>query len=104
MMRKGMKKKIIIYGLGRAYKELSKMLETEFEIVGCCDKNSERKIEGYTFYAVSELPNALYDYIFITSQKYFEEIKEELVRAYKIEPQKIISKTDVWGGGTKRTS
>lgn len=93
-----MKKKIIIYGLGIAYKKLSKILESEFEIVGCCDKNPEQKIEGYTFYTVSELSHALYDYIFITSQKYFEEIKEELLRAYKIEPQKIISRTDVWGG------
>lgn len=99
-----MKKKIIIYGLGIAYKKLSKILESEFEIVGCCDKNPEQKIEGYTFYTVSELSHALYDYIFITSQKYFEEIKEELLRAYKIEPQKIISRTDVWGGATKWTS
>lgn len=80
------KRKIIVYGLGKVYNRLINLLQTEYEIVGVCDKNSEKSVEKYKFYSIDEVSSVACDYIFITSQKYFKEIKEELVHKYKIQP------------------
>ena len=92
-----MKNKVIIYGLGKAYYNLINLLEAEYEIVGVCDKNPNRSVVNYTFYTPDELLHVEFDYIFVTSRKYYEEIKEELVVKFKLQSQQIISQDDIWG-------
>lgn len=87
-------KKAVIYGLGEAYEEQKYFLQNEFEIVGYCDKNAIN-MEGYI------CPDNIFlldfDYIYITSEKYFEEIKSDILRMGGVE-EKIIGRHHVWWG------
>ena len=86
--------KIIVYGLGKEFIKQRKWLESCFNIVGYSDKH-KKEMEGYL--APSELNNFEYEYIYITSVNYYEDIKSELVKFYNIKPEKIIGKKE-WLG------
>lgn len=98
--------KIIIYGLGKRFEEMFKENEEfwtrKFEIVCVCDKN----YSGATiFYANKDIPVVKpeqvniysYDYIIVTTNKFFDEIKEKLIDL-KVEKDKIkkINNKEVW--------
>lgn len=84
--------KVIIYGLGKVFREIvlsnKKFFfdEAKYNILACCDKNSESTDNVITFSSEKmvtiikpeEILNYEYDYIFVTSLKYFDEIKSEL--------------------------
>ena len=86
--------RVIVYGLGREYEKLIPLLEHNFEIVAYCDRNKNNKIDNI---APQEIANFHYDKIFITSTKYYEEIKSDLINVYGVEECKIISKEDILG-------
>lgn len=88
------KKKIIVYGLGKEYEKQMWFLKEEFNIVGYSD-GKKAAVENYIL--PDELRNCDWDYIYITSSKYINEIKEELINRYLIEENKIISKENVLG-------
>ena len=74
--------KVIVYGLGHEFELLRKLIEKDYEIVGYSDKRVVN-IENYIIPSDICLYN--YDAIFITCEKYYVEIKEEL--------EKILGKT-----------
>lgn len=86
--------RVIIYGLGKAFSTQRKYLESYFDIVGYSDK---QKKEWERYLAPDELNNYEYDYIYVTSSKYYEKIKYELVELYGIKSEKIIGKKE-WIG------
>lgn len=88
------KKKIIVYGLGKEYEKQMWFLKEEFNVVGYSD-GKKAAVENYIL--PDELRNCDWDYIYITSSKYINEIKEELINRYLIEENKIISKENVLG-------
>lgn len=71
------KEKIIVYGLGRMFWRARRYLESKFEIIGYCDRRESRK-DGRMI-----LPENIhkyeYDYICVTSTRYFSEIKDTLI-------------------------
>lgn len=80
-------KQIIIYGLGEDYRKRKQFYEKEFDIVGYCDtKNFD--MDGYL--TKEDLCHAEFDYIYITTRKYYREIKAQLV-CLGIKEEKIIS-------------
>lgn len=85
-------KRIIIYGLGNEFKKRKDFLEEKFEVVGYSDKKSlkERTIEP------ENINDYQFDYILITSNKYYEEIKEELIKNYFVEINKIVSIIEIF--------
>lgn len=87
--------KIIVYGLGKDFSKQRIYLESCFNIVGYCDKNQKKVLGGYL--PPSELNNRKFDYIYITSSKYYKEIRNELITTYNINPEKIIGKKE-WLG------
>lgn len=95
-------KKIVVYGLGElgkavAYTLMHNQDEFHIEIKGFCDK---RKIIDAEF--ESFLPDMLskleFDYVVITSKKYFEEIKSELINIYKISGEEILLFSELFKG------
>lgn len=87
-------KRIIVYGLGKEFKEQQFFIENEFDIIGYCDK---RKIDIEKYIAVGDIAGIDYDYVYVTSARYLDEIKEELENKYQISREKIISKDDILG-------
>ena len=81
-----MKKKLIIYGLGQMFQsyydeKTKRYLSEKYELVGLIDKNSDLlsnidlEINLYSF-----IPKDIsFDNICITSEKYYDEIKKEMV-------------------------
>lgn len=71
------KKKIIVYGLGKMYQRSKRHLENKFEIIGYSDRQNVQ-IDGKVIPPES-INEYYFDYICITSTKYFNEIKEKLI-------------------------
>ena len=67
--------KAIVYGLGRQYEKDRQFIESEFDIIGYSDKE-EKDIPG--FIKKEEINNYDFDYIYITSLKYANDIKRDL--------------------------
>lgn len=88
-------KKVVIYGLGREFPNVFPYLESIFDIVGFSDSNPKEKPEK--FIEPEHLNEHVFDYIYITSEKYFNEIRASLLERFgsKIE-DKIISGKDVF--------
>lgn len=89
-----MLKKVIVYGIGKFGKRMINELnehngELPYEIVAYMDKNIRSYLE-YDIIGPEMIKNLTYDYIAVTSEKYYENIKNELVEKYFIEPSKIV--------------
>lgn len=86
------RKDIIIYGLGEDYEKKKEFLREELHIVGYCDS---REFAINNFIHKSKLAETRFDYIYITSGKYYQEIKTELI-TIGIDDDKIICELYLW--------
>lgn len=87
--------KIVIYGMGKIFEKYKSMLNWE-SVVAVIDKNA-----GTGSYDDMDIPCPIlctekiveldFDYIMIFSQKYFEEMKTELVIRYNIQENQIMT-------------
>lgn len=91
-----MKKKIIVYGLGKAYENAKTFLKEEFDLLAYSDKEWKKFLHWGGVISPREIKNYPYDYIYITSQKYVEEIKKELIEKYGIKEEKFLTIKDMW--------
>lgn len=88
------RKKIIVYGTGSRYKNIRVYLENKFEIVGYSDSYNT----GGGIIDTKDIYKYDYDYVCITSTKYFDEIKENLIHLLgNDKTDRIISIYDVIG-------
>lgn len=69
-------KNIVIYALGQEYEKQKSFLQERFNIVGYCD-SKDLNMEKYI--SKKDLLHNAFDYIYVTSDKYYQEIKKELV-------------------------
>ncbi|MCM1038086.1 MAG: class I SAM-dependent methyltransferase [Ruminococcus sp.] len=88
------RKKVIVYGLGKAYENQKSLIENEFDVVGYSDK---QKRDHDSYVAPEEIGKKDFDYIYVTSKKNFREIKSELLETVQNREDIIISANDVWG-------
>lgn len=89
------KRKIIVYGLGNYYKYIKMYIENKFEVIAYCDS---RKINMAKYIPVEEIVNRNFDYVCITSNRYFHEIKNQILdRIGEINENKIVSIYDLFG-------
>lgn len=86
------KQKIIVYGLGEQYKKRKEYLERKYSIIGYSDKCGGEGVSNYI--SKNNLTKEEYDYIYVTSNKYFDEIKAMLINECGIEEEKIIGEKD----------
>ena len=76
--------RIIIYGLGEKFEEF--LISSNYElqdVIALADKKKKKQgtiIEGIKVFSPEDIVTLEYDEIRITSEKYFEEIKSELIR------------------------
>lgn len=85
------KPKVIIYGLGQQYKLRENFLKLKFDIIGYSDRS---KIAINNYIEPRELQNYNFDYIYVTSKKYYSEIRNELITKYSIDKTMIIGEYD----------
>ena len=92
-------KKTIIYGLGERFKIIEsqyfKKNNNEFNIVGITDKKKPTKEFNYRYLKLDNLTSINFDVILVTSNKYYKEIKQELVLKYLVNEKKIINLEDI---------
>lgn len=86
------KPRAIIYGIGEQYKLKEYFLKLKFDIIGYSDKNDKVAIDNYI--QPSKLREYDFEYIYVTSNKYYNEIKNELTKNYLIDEAMIIGEKD----------
>lgn len=84
-----MKKRVIVWGMGKGYEVQKGFIEDEFQILGYIDKKKAGTIK------VEEISNYEFDYIYISTVKYESEICEEL-KNVGINDEKILTKKDMY--------
>lgn len=87
--------RIVVYGLGKYGKKLLQgILESECEldikIVALIDRAHINEEYKYPIVHPDSLPDLYYDYIIVTSEIYYDEIKAELREKYYISSEKIV--------------
>lgn len=88
-------KDIVVYGLGGLGRKIAKELKVReeayhFHIIAFIDKQYLNNQCEFNVLQPKELHNLKYDYILITSEKWFEDISKELQSEYSISKEKII--------------
>lgn len=93
---KKMKKRIIVYGLGKRFSKCRNFIETQYEVIGYCDKDDSKCTEELKkcFIEKQDLEKYDVDYILVTSEIYFDEIKRELI-SNNVPENKVISLYDI---------
>lgn len=93
-----MKKKIIVFGLGRMFQSFMKIYDSrKVEILALCDNNtdSSKKLGvGYSFIRPDQIRDYDVDYVVVTSS-YFDEIKRQLI-GLGIDESRIIGYSEVY--------
>ena len=90
------RKKIVVYGLGLklySYFDIDGNVDGKYVVEAFCDRDSEmfgHKMWGKPIIRPKELERIHYDYIVVTSDKYFEEIKNDLISRYGVNGRKIV--------------
>lgn len=94
-----MKKKVIIYGCGEEFKKQRMLLESEYDCIGYTDryidsidlgKDNSKKIYP------EQICKLEYDYIYICSTSYEEEIIKKLNKEYNISLDSILTTEKMW--------
>lgn len=95
------KKKVIIYGLGIEYTRIKNYIRSRCDVVGYSDSDRQKILGGGQkdkFILPENLLDLEFDFICITSKKYFQEIKSKVVGLIGEENKdKIISIYELFG-------
>lgn len=96
------KKKVIIYGLGIRYTRIKDYIESRYDVVGYSDRDTDsQKILGgriNKFILPEKLADTEFDFICVTSKKYYQEIKNMLQGIIGEENKdKIVSVYEIFG-------
>lgn len=94
------KKKTIIYGLGQKSKLIQtsffKINNHEYDIFAVSDKKEPSENHGWIYINPQDINHYDYDSIIITSDKYYEEIKNELVNDYFVDEKKVLQLSGIY--------
>ena len=87
-------KKIIVYGLGNIWDLIQQDLERKYEIVGCVDRDPQKKskAKGYRFLSKELIVNELIDYIVISTE--LAGVQEELCLALNMDYSRVLHYKD----------
>lgn len=84
-------KKIVLYGMGVNFLGYKKYLSENYNIIGVSDSDIEKRALCEDFVNPDEIKNLEFDYIIVTAGKFYEEIKENLIKNCSIQEERIIS-------------
>ena len=97
------RKSIVVYGLGLklySYFDIDGNVDGKYVVAAFCDRDSEmfgHKMWGKPVIQPKELEGIHYDYIVVTSDQYFEEIKNDLISRYAVNGRKIVPARELLG-------
>lgn len=91
--------RIIIYGLGEAYRRMigkwpADVLAKKYRVLGIMDAKAVS--DEFSMITLEDLPHAAYDYILISSGKYFHDIKDRLISECHVPEEKIGMLDQIW--------
>lgn len=94
-----MKKKVIIYGLGKCWDDNWEQIVQDYEVVCCSDKNKdkEQNTKGFVFCEPQQMYQYEYDRLIICLYKSRATIREELVLLYDVSPEKVYYYSELCG-------
>ena len=87
--------KVVVYGLGYNYDFHRKFIESYFCVVGYTDKDKDKDKETEPFVQCDNIQND-YDYVLITTDKYYCEIRDYLISSAHIPKERIIGMHNVF--------
>lgn len=90
--KKADKPNVIIYGLGNQWETEKFLLERTFNIVAYSG-HTVRDMDGYI--TPDEIYNIQFEYIYVTSRVYFDDIKAELMEEHGIKEEAIIGEKEL---------
>lgn len=87
------KERIVLFGTGGGFQETvnSEFLEN-YDVVAVADSNPKFKgfiVSGYCIITPEQIKNYNYDFIYVTSAKYYHEIRSQLINKYRVSGEKI---------------
>ena len=80
-------RRIILYGMGRVYRRYARELQSRFDVVAFCDKDTFLQ----DVITPQEIAGLEYDYVVICTWPYFKEIKGALIGCHGVPADKIFS-------------
>ena len=84
--------------MGKAYEQIKNYVAIKYNIIGYSDKDRKEVFGEEKYILPEDIPEYEYDYILITSNKYFQEIRSTIVKIIGEENKnKIISVFDAFG-------
>ncbi len=86
------KEEIIIYGTGDRYTTLKDKVCGQYNVIAIVDSDSKKQgfvTNGYKIIAPDQIVNYKYDFIWISSTKYYQQIYNQLIYEYGVEREKI---------------
>lgn len=86
----------IVYGCGKEYEKQRLFIEKEYDVIAVSDKNKAALSMFGNGIAPNEITNVNYDCIYVTTSKYYKEIRKELIETYGVPEEKIVSPFMVW--------
>lgn len=86
--------RVIIWGNGQNWHDYIRThgigcLNKQFDVLGICDKNPIFSAD-IQILQTDEIIKQAFDYVIITSDRYYTDIKQELMRDYKVKESKIV--------------
>lgn len=95
------KEKVILFGAGNGLRDvIFDGFSKQYNVVAVVDSNPKIQgldIFGYSIIAPEQIENYHYDFIYITSVDYYCEIRDQLIKNYKINGKRIkLAKPDIW--------
>lgn len=90
------KSKVIIYGLGTEYEKSKYFLESTFDILAYTDRDKSKYLKYNKGIPPEKINDYLFEYIYVTSQKHFDNIKNDLIYKYEVKKEKILNIKDMW--------
>lgn len=83
-----MKKRVIVYGLGKRYEIFKNIINERYEVIGVTSSNPLEKEKHKLYLDMSRVSESMYDYIIICSS-YEHEILERLMNELNVSADKI---------------
>ena len=84
------KRRVIVYGLGRLWKNNRETIESQYEVCGVCDSNEKYRYEYNNFISKNDIKEAKLYVLICVAWPNLAEVINELIETHKVSEEKIM--------------